>query len=139
MRVLFITLVTIFAIVVSQDISVLPKDFLWGSATSSYQIEGAYNIDGREFSIWDTFSHYSGKVRNNDTGDVACDHYHRYKEDIAIMKKLNFNSYRFSISWSRLLKSNGEINPKGAQFYNNLINELIENNITPFVTLYHWV
>lgn len=114
------------------------SDFLWGAATSAYQIEGGYNQGGREFSIWDTFCRVSGKVRNNDTGDVACDHYNRYKEDVALMKKLKINAYRFSISWSRLLKSNGEVNPEGARFYNNLINELLANQITPFVTLYHW-
>jgi beta-glucosidase len=114
------------------------SDFLWGAATSAYQIEGGYNQGGREFSIWDTFCRVSGKVRNNETGDVACDHYNRYKEDVALMKKLKINSYRFSISWSRLLKSSGEVNPEGMRFYNNLINELVANQITPFVTLYHW-
>ncbi|MHA2035326.1 MAG: GH1 family beta-glucosidase [Promethearchaeota archaeon] len=116
-----------------------PKDFLWGTATASYQIEGAWNEDSKGESIWDMVSHTSGKVRNGDTGDVACDHYHRYKEDVQLMKQLNLNAYRFSISWSRIFpEGRGKANKEGVEFYDNLINELIANDIEPVVTLYHW-
>jgi len=116
-----------------------PKDFLWGTATASYQIEGAWNEDFKGESVWDMVSHTPGKIRNGDTGDVACDHYHRYKEDILLMKQLNLNAYRFSISWPRIFPmGRGSINEKGVEFYDNLINELIANNIEPVVTLYHW-
>ncbi len=115
------------------------KDFAFGVATAAYQIEGAYNEDGKGLNIWDTFSHIDGKVKNNDNGDFACDHYHRYKEDVQEMVKLGIHSYRFSISWARVIpKGYGEINQAGIDFYNNLINELIANNIEPIVTLYHW-
>lgn len=120
------------------DFSSLPSDFIWGTATAAYQVEGAYNIS-REFSIWDNFTHTPGKIKNGDTGDIACDHYHRYKEDVQLMKQLRMNAYRFSISWSRLLKSNGEVNEVGYRFYHQLINELMAAGITPMVTLYHWV
>jgi beta-glucosidase len=116
-----------------------PKDFLWGTATASYQIEGAWDEDGKGESIWDLVSHKPGVILNGDTGDVACDHYHRYKEDIQIMKELNLNAYRFSISWPRIFPSGkGEINEKGLEFYSNLIDELLNNGIEPVVTLYHW-
>ncbi|MHA1915658.1 MAG: GH1 family beta-glucosidase [Promethearchaeota archaeon] len=116
-----------------------PKDFLWGTATASYQIEGAWNKDFKGESVWDMVSHTPGKIRNGDTGDIACDHYHRYKEDIQIMKQLNLNAYRFSISWPRIFPlGKGNINEKGVEFYDNLINELIANGIEPVVTLYHW-
>jgi beta-glucosidase len=116
-----------------------PKDFLWGTATASYQIEGAWNEDLKGESVWDMVSHTPGKIRNGDTGDVACDHYHRYKEDIQIMKQLNLNAYRFSISWPRIFPmGRGSINEKGLEFYDNLVNELIANEIEPTVTLYHW-
>lgn len=116
-----------------------PKDFTWGVSTSSYQIEGAWNEDGKGASIWDVFCHKKGRVKNNDTGDLACDHYHRFKEDIQIIKNLNYPSYRFSISWSRIYPGGiGEINEKGLDFYNQLVDELLKNNITPCVTLYHW-
>ena len=115
------------------------KDFLWGAATASYQIEGAWNEDGKGSNIWDDFSHIPGKVDFGATGDTACDHYHRYKEDVQLMKKCGLKAYRFSISWSRILpEGTGTVNEKGIEFYNNLINELIANNITPFITLYHW-
>ncbi|CAK0866596.1 unnamed protein product, partial [Prorocentrum cordatum] len=95
--------------------------------------------DGRSPCIWDTFCAVEGKVKNNDNGTTACDHYHRWKEDVALMKKLGLPAYRFSIAWSRLLpEGRGEVNPKGVEFYNNLINELIANKITPLVTIYHW-
>ncbi len=117
-----------------------PEDFLWGTATSAYQIEGAANADGRGPSIWDRFSAQAGNVLNGDTGEVACDHYHRYVEDIDLMVEMGVNAYRFSISWSRLLPD-GEphhVNTKGLDFYNRLIDYCIERGITPWVTLYHW-
>ena len=116
-----------------------PKGFLWGSATASYQVEGAVNEDGRGPSIWDTFSHTPGKVVNNATGDVADDHYHRYKEDVQLMKALGVKSYRFSIAWPRVFPQGaGTPNPKGLDFYNRLVDELLANDIKPFATLYHW-
>jgi len=116
-----------------------PDGFLWGTATASYQIEGAWNEDGKGESIWDMVSHTPGKIGNEDTGDIACDHYHRYKEDVQLMKQLNLNAYRFSISWPRIFPlGRGEINEKGVTFYDNLINELLKNEIQPVVTLYHW-
>ena len=116
-----------------------PEGFIWGTATSSYQIEGAWNEDGKGESVWDLASHTRGLVKNGDTGDIACDHYHRYKEDVQIMKKMGLNAYRFSISWPRIFPTGrGEINPKGVAFYDNLIDELIENGIEPCITLYHW-
>lgn len=116
-----------------------PENFLWGAATASYQIEGAYREDGRGESIWDRFSHTPGKTFQGDTGDVACDHYHRFEEDIGIMKKIGLKTYRFSISWSRLFPDgSGEPNPKGMEFYKKLVSKLNENGIKPAVTLYHW-
>ena len=116
-----------------------PKGFIWGSATSSYQIEGAWNEDGKGESVWDAISHTTNVIKNGDTGDIACDHYHLYKQDIQLMKEMNLQAYRFSISWPRIFPTGkGKINHKGVEFYNNLINELIANDIEPFVTLYHW-
>ena len=116
-----------------------PKGFLWGSATASYQVEGAVNEDGRGPTIWDTFSHTPGKVVNNANGDVADDHYHRYKEDVQLMKTLGVKSYRFSLAWSRVFPQGaGAPNPKGLDFYNRLVDELLANDIQPFATLYHW-
>lgn len=116
-----------------------PADFAWGTATASYQIEGAFNEDGRGLSIWDTFSHTPGKTRDGDTGDVADDHYHRYKEDIALMRELGFNSYRFSIAWPRILpEGRGKVNSKGLDFYERLVDTLLANGIEPYATLYHW-
>lgn len=116
-----------------------PDGFLWGSATASYQIEGAAAEGGRTPSIWDIYSATPGKVRNGDTGAVACDHYHRWREDVKLMKELGLPSYRFSISWSRLLPSaRGEANPEAVRFYGGLIDELLKNGITPLVTIYHW-
>lgn len=112
--------------------------FIFGVAASSYQIEGAYNKDGRTPSIWDTFSKTEGKVFNMDNGDVACDHYHRYKEDVAIIKDLGADSYRLSISWSRIFPEDGFYNPKGMEFYKNLLKELKAKGIKTAVTLYHW-
>jgi beta-glucosidase len=116
-----------------------PDNFIWGAATSSYQIEGAWNEDGKGESVWDRFSHISGKVKNDDTGDIACDHYHRFEEDIRIMREIGLKAYRFSISWPRIFPTGkGRVNQKGVDFYDKLIDKLLENNIEPFVTLYHW-
>lgn len=116
-----------------------PEGFLWGTATASYQIEGAVKEDGRGMTIWDTFSHTPGKILNNDTGDVACDFYHKYSEDISLIKALNAKSYRFSIAWSRIFPDGtGTPNQKGLDFYNRMVDELLANGITPFATLYHW-
>ena len=116
-----------------------PQDFIWGVATASYQIEGAWQADGKGESIWDRFSHTPGKITNGDTGDVACDHFHRWQEDVALLKELGINSYRFSISWPRLLpEGRGAVNPAGISFYDRLVDALLGADITPFVTLYHW-
>jgi len=116
-----------------------PKDFLWGVATASYQVEGAWNVDGKGESIWDRFAHTVGKVKGADTGDVACDSYHRYKEDVQVAKKLNLNSYRFSISWPRIqADGNGKPNEKGLDYYKRLSDSLLEAKIRPLATLYHW-
>ena len=116
-----------------------PKDFLWGAATSSYQIEGAANEDGRGPSIWDTFCKTPGKVAKGDTGDVANDHYHRYPEDIAIMKELGLQGYRFSFAWPRMFpKGDGVREERGFDFYDRLIDGLLEAGIEPLATLYHW-
>jgi beta-glucosidase len=116
-----------------------PEGFFWGTATSSYQIEGAWNEDGKGLSIWDTFAHTPGNMRNNDTGDVANDHYHRYKEDVQLMKSIGQNAYRFSISWPRIFPNGtGQPNLKGIDFYDRLVDELVAAGIAPFPTLYHW-
>ncbi|MGL4393022.1 MAG: GH1 family beta-glucosidase [Fusobacteriaceae bacterium] len=116
-----------------------PKNFLWGAASASYQVEGAWNEDGKGLSIWDNFSKIPGKTFEGTNGDVAVDHYHRYKEDVKLMSEMGLKSYRFSISWARILpEGRGKINQKGLDFYNNLIDELLKYNIVPFVTLYHW-
>lgn len=115
------------------------SDFLWGSASAAYQIEGAYNSAGKGPSIWDEWAHIEGKTFEGTNGDVACDHYHRFEEDIALMKEMGLKSYRFSMSWPRLLPNGkGEINEEGIAFYNKLIDRLIEEDIVPMVTLYHW-
>jgi beta-glucosidase len=116
-----------------------PQGFLWGSATASYQVEGAVNEDGRGPSIWDTFSHTPGKTNNGDTGDVADDHYHRYKEDVQLMKALGLKTYRFSVAWPRVFpQGTGIPNPKGLDFYNRMLDELLAANIQPYCTLFHW-
>jgi beta-glucosidase len=116
-----------------------PGGFLWGTATASYQVEGAVHEDGRGPSIWDTFSHTPGKVVQNATGDVANDHYHRYKGDVQLMKALGVKTYRFSIAWPRVFpQGSGAPNPKGLDFYDRLVDELLANGIQPFATLYHW-
>ncbi|KGP92284.1 beta-glucosidase [Pontibacillus chungwhensis BH030062] len=114
------------------------EDFIFGTATSSYQIEGAASVGGRTPSIWDTFSMTPGKVHNGDTGEVACDHYHRFEEDIEIIKSLGVDSYRFSIAWPRIFPHEGQYNPEGMAFYKRLATRLKEEGIRPFVTLYHW-
>lgn len=116
-----------------------PKNFIWGTATSSYQIEGAWDEDGKGPSVWDEFSHKTGTILDGTTGDTACDHYHRYDEDIELMYRLGVGAYRFSVSWPRIFpKGSGKLNPKGAAFYDRLIDTLLEKGITPFVTMYHW-
>jgi beta-glucosidase len=116
-----------------------PDGFEWGAATAAYQIEGAAFEDGRGLSIWDTFSHQPGKVLNGDTGDVACDHYHRYRDDVALMAELGLSTYRFSIAWPRVIPfGSGEANEKGLAFYDRLVDELLERGIEPCATLYHW-
>ena len=116
-----------------------PNGFLWGTATASYQIEGAWNEDGKGESIWDRFAHTPGRIKNNDTGDVALDHYHRYKEDVQLIKALGVKTYRFSISWPRIFpQGTGAPNLKGLDFYSRLVDELLANGIEPFATLYHW-
>ena len=116
-----------------------PDNFLWVAATASYQIEGAYREDGKGESIWDRFSHLPGKTFGGDTGDVACDHYHRFDEDIEIMKRMGLKTYRFSISRSRIFPNGGgKPNPKGMEFYKKLVARLIGSGIKPAVTLYHW-
>ena len=116
-----------------------PADFMWGCATASYQIEGAVNEDGRKPSVWDTFSHTAGKTFQGDTGDVADDSYHRYKEDIKLLKELGAKCYRFSISWSRIFPDGtGQANLKGLDYYQRVVDELLKNNIAPYITLFHW-
>ncbi len=116
-----------------------PDGFLWGTATASYQVEGAVKEDGRKPTIWDTFSHTPGKTVGGATGDVADDYYHNYKSDIQLMKNLGVKSYRFSIAWSRVFPDGtGAPNQKGLDFYNRVVDELLKNDIQPFATLYHW-
>ena len=116
-----------------------PAGFRWGVATSAYQVEGAVGEDGRGPSIWDTFTQAPGRIRDGSTGDVACDHYHRFPEDIALMKELGVGAYRFSIAWPRLFpEGRGSANPKGIAFYDRLIDRLLANGIEPIPTLYHW-
>jgi len=116
-----------------------PDNFVWGAATAAYQIEGAYNEDGKGESIWDRFCRTPGKVQDGDRGDVACDHYHRYRDDIKLMKSISLNAYRFSIAWSRIFpRGKGQVNQDGLDFYERLVEGLLDNGIEPFVTLYHW-
>ncbi|TDQ54463.1 GH1 family beta-glucosidase [Actinorugispora endophytica] len=116
-----------------------PAGFQFGAATASYQIEGAVTADGRGPSIWDTYSHTPGLVLNGDTGDVACDHYNRYPEDVELLRRLGVDAYRFSVAWPRVLPSgSGPVNPKGLDFYSRLVDALLEAGITPVATLYHW-
>lgn len=116
-----------------------PKGFSWGAATAAYQIEGAWKEDGKGESIWDRFTHTPGKIKHGHNGDVACDSYHRWREDLALMRAMNLNSYRFSISWPRIQPAGvGAANPKGTDFYSRIVDALLEAHIRPMVTLYHW-
>jgi beta-glucosidase len=116
-----------------------PQDFIWGVATSAYQIEGAWDQDGRGLSIWDTFSHTPGNIYHDQNGDVAADHYHHWQEDINLMAQLGLKAYRFSIAWPRILpEGKGKINPSGLDFYDKLVDGLLEQGIQPFPTLFHW-
>ena len=116
-----------------------PKNFLWGAATAAYQVEGAFQQDGKGLSIWDSYSHLPGTTYMGTNGDIAVDYYNRYQEDVGLMAEMGLKSYRFSIAWTRIFpRGIGEINPKGIEFYNNLINALLKHDIVPIVTLYHW-
>lgn len=116
-----------------------PPDFVWGAATASYQIEGAWNEDGKGESIWDRYTHTSGRIVDGSTGDVACDHYHRWREDVALMQSLGLRAYRFSVAWPRILpQGRGRVNQAGLDFYSRLVDGLLEAGIIPFATLYHW-
>lgn len=115
------------------------KDFIWGAATASYQIEGAAYEDGKGRNIWDDFCKEPGKIMDRSSGDVACDHYHRYKEDVELLQGMSAKAYRFSLNWARILPNGvGEVNQKGVAFYNNLIDELLAKGIEPYITLFHW-
>ena len=117
----------------------MKKPFVWGAASAAFQIEGGYREDGKGDSIWDIYTHELNRTRGAATGDVACDHYHRYQEDVRLMAELGLDAYRFSIAWSRVLpKGTGEVNEAGIAFYSNLIDELLKYGIEPYVTLYHW-
>ena len=121
------------------EVNRFPGDFLWGAATSAYQIEGSPLADGAGPSIWHRFAHTPGRTANGETGDVACDHYHRFRDDVALLDDLGLNAYRFSVSWSRILPvGRGTVNPRGLGFYDRLIDALLERRIQPVLTLYHW-
>lgn len=119
--------------------SQLPKDFIFGASSAAYQIEGAINEEGKGPSIWDEFTHKKGKIKFDQNADTACDHFHRYKEDVQLMKDMSIDNYRFSIAWSRIMpEGEGQINQKGLDFYKKLIDEMLEKGITPHATLFHW-
>lgn len=121
------------------DTSSFPSDFIWGAATASYQIEGAAHEDGRGESVWDRFCATPGKVRNGDSGDVACDFYNRYRDDVKLMRELGLDAFRFSIAWPRILpEGRGRVNEAGLDFYDRLVDELLAHEIEPFATLFHW-
>ncbi len=115
-----------------------PEGFVWGVASASYQIEGAVHEGGRGPSIWDTFSHTPGKVAHDDTGDIACDHYHRWPEDLDLIREMGIEHYRFSVSWARVIPDGVTVNPEGLDFYSRLVDGMLERGITPLLTLYHW-
>jgi beta-glucosidase len=116
-----------------------PKDFVWGGAASSYQIEGAAYLDGGGLSVWDMLGRQPGRVVNGDTGEIACDHYHRYREDVGLMAEIGLQAYRFSVSWPRILpQGTGAVNQKGLDFYSRLVDALLEHGIAPWLTLFHW-
>ncbi|HEV2615979.1 MAG TPA: family 1 glycosylhydrolase, partial [Candidatus Acidoferrales bacterium] len=120
-------------------VSSFPKNFLWGASTSAYQIEGAAREDGKGLSVWDEFVQQPGKIRDGQTGDVACDFYHRYAEDIAHMRGMGLTAFRFSVSWTRVLPEGvGSVNQKGIDFYSRLVDALLAAGIVPVVTLFHW-
>lgn len=122
-----------------KDLDNFRDDFLWGSASAAYQVEGAWDKDGKGPSIWDIYTKEPGKTYKNTNGDIAVDHYNRYKEDVALMAEMGLKAYRFSIAWSRIYPmGRGEVNEKGLEFYDNLIDELLRNNIKPIITIYHW-
>lgn len=115
------------------------ENFLWGTASAAYQIEGAYDEDGKGLNIWDAYCQSEGKIAHSENGNIACDHYHHFREDIKMMREMGVKNYRFSISWTRIFPDGtGKINPNGMQFYNSLVDELIANGIEPLVTLFHW-
>ncbi|MPZ94841.1 MAG: beta-glucosidase [Propionibacteriales bacterium] len=121
------------------DLAAFPPNFAWGASTAAYQIEGAVSADGRTPSIWDTFSHLPGRVRDGDTGDIAADHYHRWEEDLDLVQQLGLPTYRFSLSWSRVQPTGrGPANQRGLDFYRRLVDGMLERGITPWLTLYHW-
>lgn len=113
-----------------------PKNFLWGAASAAYQIEGAYDEDGKVPGIWDALS--AGHVKHGENGNIACDHYHRYKEDVALLKTLGVKAYRLSVSWPRVMSGPDTVNPKGLEFYSKLVDELKAAGIEPMVTIFHW-
>ena len=117
-----------------------PENFIWGTATSSYQIEGAADGGGKGPSVWDTFSHTPGKIKDNDNGDIACNHYYLWPQDVGLMKELGINAYRFTISWPRIFPTGSESKPNqsGLDFYSKLVDALLENDIIPYTTLNHW-
>ncbi|HWK20858.1 MAG TPA: family 1 glycosylhydrolase, partial [Microbacteriaceae bacterium] len=115
-----------------------PRDFVWGAATAAAQIEGAAHEDGKRDSVWDAFARVPGAVTGGDTPEVAVDHYHRYAQDVAIMRELRLHAYRFSVSWARVRPDGGAPNPAGIAFYSRLVDALLEAGVTPFLTLYHW-
>ncbi len=122
-----------------QALESLPGDFVWGAATSAYQVEGAHDVDGRTPSIWDIFCRLPGAIDGGDTGDVACDHYHRWPEDLDLLAELGVDAYRLSVAWPRVIPDGaGAVNQKGLDFYRALVDGLLARGITPFVTLYHW-
>ncbi|MCM3765971.1 glycoside hydrolase family 1 protein [Neobacillus niacini] len=124
---------------IHENLKPFPADFLWGSASAAYQVEGAWDKDGKGPSNWDQFVRIPGKTFKGTTGDVAVDHYHRYQEDVRLMAEMGLKAYRFSVAWSRIFPAGkGEVNEKGLEFYNNLINELIKYKIEPILTIYHW-
>src|SRR5262245_60060738 len=116
-----------------------PAGFVWGVATSAYQIEGATGADGRGESVWDAFTRIPGKIADGTNGDTACEHYHRYRDDVALMKRLGMKAYRFSIAWQRILPAGrGPVEPRGLDFYSRLVDALLEAGIEPYATLFHW-
>lgn len=116
-----------------------PKNFIWGTGSSAYQVEGAWNEDGKSDSIWDVFCRKEGAIYQGHTGETACDHYHRYREDVKLLREMGIKAYRFSIAWSRVMPhGTGEVNEAGIRFYSDLVDELLKNGITPYVTLFHW-